>query len=178
MTRLLLVALVLVVGTLCGDAWAVEEEARSAGPTVESLIDPAETEDYAEHVTCIELRRIRRTKVLDYRRMLFYMRDETIYLNQLESPCEQLTDRRITSFKTALGGRLCKMDRLEVLHDLLIPEYRARGRTDYQILSWCFVGGFEPVTPAQAEFLRSESTESGRRIIDVIRGESSAEDPQ
>ncbi len=168
-------ALVVVAGVFAGNAWGVEQDA--GAPSVEYQIDLEETEVYGEQVNCIELRRIRYTRVVDYRRMLFYMRDKIIYLNQFESQCEQLTDRRITSFNTSFNGRLCKMDRLEVLHDLHIPEYRSRGRTDYQILSWCFVGAFEPVTPAQADLLRTKRNRSG--ITDMIGGgEVTEKDPR
>ncbi len=146
--------------------WAGELSARE----VASQIDPDEALDYGEKISCIELRRIRETKVLDTQHMLFYMRTPIIYLNQFESPCEQLTDKRITSFRTALRGRLCRRDRLEVLHDLLMPGYRGAGRTGYQALSWCHMGPFERVTSEQAEFLRTPSTHSGRTIIDIMRG--------
>jgi hypothetical protein len=56
------------------------------------------------------------------------------------------------------------------LHDLLIREYRGAGRTDYQTLSWCLVGPFEQVNAEQAEFLRTQSTRSGRTIMDMLRG--------
>lgn len=164
-----LVALVVAL-VMGGNAWG-DEQAHAAEPSVAPQIDLETTEDYAEQVNCISLRHIRSTKVLDYRRMLFYMRDKTIYLNQFQSSCQLLTDRRMTSFQTALDGFLCKMDRLEVLNDLMIPSYAPGGRAGYEMLSWCYVGAFEPVSAAQAEFLRTEGTTSGRSITDAIEAD-------
>ncbi len=164
--RRTLTTIAIAAWLFSASTWAGEPSARE--PT--SHIDPDETLDYGEKINCIEVRRIRDTKVLDARHMLFYMRSPVIYLNQFEDPCAFLTDKRITSFKTALDGRLCRMDRLEVLNDLLIREYRGAGRTHYQTLSWCHVGPFEQVTAEQAEFLRTQSTRSGRTIMDMLRG--------
>ena len=159
------IAIAMAVWLLGGNAWAGEQ----SSPDVESQIDPDQTLDYGDPVSCVELRRVRDTKVLDPQHMLFYMRSAVIYLNQFENPCELLTGKRITSFRTALDGWLCKRDRLEVLHDLLIPEYRGAARTGYQILSWCHVGPFEQVTSPQAEFLRTRGAESSRSVMDALR---------
>ncbi|MEJ2130061.1 MAG: hypothetical protein P8Y95_00160 [Gammaproteobacteria bacterium] len=153
-----------LLGLACaGSAWSAESPS-----TATSSIDLDETEEYVNSVDCIELRRIRKTKVLDNSHMLFYMRGEQIYLNQFESRCEQLSDKRKTSFTTALSGRLCRMDELRVLNDLLIREYRGAGRIDFQALSSCYLGAFEPVSEPQAEFLTTE-TKSGREVRDVLR---------
>jgi hypothetical protein len=174
MTRTL-TTIAIAAWLLIGSTWAGEQSTHE----VTSRIDPDETLDYGRKISCIELRRIRETRVLDTQHMLFYMRGPIIYLNQFEGPCASLTDKRITSFKTALDGRLCRMDRLEVLHDLLIREYRGAGRTDYQTLSSCLVGPFEQVNAEQAEFLRTQSTRSGGTIMDMLRGYQTQEkEPQ
>ena len=159
---------------ITGSTWAGEQSSLA----VASQIAPDQTLEYGEQISCVELRRIRATKVLDPQHMLFYMRSATIYLNQFENPCELLTDKRITSFNTVLNGRLCRRDRLEVLHDLLIPEYRGGGRTGFQILSWCHVGPFERVTSQQVEFLRTRVADSSRTVMDALRSYRPETQPQ
>ncbi len=63
---------------------------------------------------CINLRRIDHTQVVDDQNILFYMRDDTIYLNRLSHRAVGLDRNQPFMYKTSIG-QLCNSDIITVL---------------------------------------------------------------
>ncbi len=77
--------------------------------------DPVEDDYDGEARTCIDLRSVRRTEVIDDRNVLFYMRGSTVYHNILPHQCGGLAREDRFSYTTSIG-RLCSLDMIRVLY--------------------------------------------------------------
>lgn len=64
--------------------------------------------------TCLNLRMIRRTKVVDDRSVLFYTRSGDVYHNVLGNACSGLAREGRFSYQSRIGS-LCRMDSINVL---------------------------------------------------------------
>lgn len=93
---------------------------------------------------CIDTRQIRTTRIIDNRNVLFYMRDRTIYHNELPHACSGLRRGKAISYRTALS-KLCSIDTINVLDD-----YGA----GMSLGPSCRLGKFRPVTKEEADALR------------------------
>ena len=67
-------------------------------------------------VECISLSRLDRTDVIDDRNVLFYMRGDKIYLNQLPRRCSGLRMADRFSYRPTVN-RLCSIDSIRPLRD-------------------------------------------------------------
>ena len=65
---------------------------------------------------CLSTRRIRRTRIIDDRNILFYMPGKVVYHNILRQPCNGLEREGRFSYKTSAGS-LCSSDVIFVLYD-------------------------------------------------------------
>jgi hypothetical protein len=65
--------------------------------------------------SCITLRNVRRTEVIDDRNVLYHMRGKTVYLNVLPRACNGLARENRFSYATTMG-RLCDLDSITVLY--------------------------------------------------------------
>ncbi|WP_428100973.1 hypothetical protein [Candidatus Rariloculus sp.] len=90
---------------------------------------------------CIAVNRISRTKVVDDKTILFYMRGRQIYQNILERDCPRL-ERENRFMYEVRSFRLCDIDTITVL-DRFGAGF-GRGFT-------CRLGQFHPVSAAEAE---------------------------
>jgi len=70
-----------------------------------------------EKESCVSLTRIDRTRVVDERTILFYMRGGDIYLNRLPHRCIGLRRGKTFMYKTSLN-QLCNVDIITVLDDI------------------------------------------------------------
>jgi hypothetical protein len=93
---------------------------------------------------CIDTRQIRTTRIIDNRNVLFYMRDRTIYHNELPHACSGLRRGKAISYRTSLS-KLCSIDTITVLDN-----YGA-GMTQGPS---CGLGKFRPITEEEADALR------------------------
>ncbi len=101
----------------------------------------------ADSRECIDLRQIRRTKVVDDRNILFYMRGNTVYHNILPRQCGGLSREERFSYETSIG-RLCRLDMIRVLYD--DPFGLREGNT-------CGLGLFHKMTVEDADAFRKEA---------------------
>lgn len=100
-------------------------------------------------VKCITANRIDRTKVIDNRTIVFYMRGRAIYRNRLAIDCNSLVREKRFSYDLHTN-RLCDSDHITVL------EYW--GSTLTPGIS-CGLGPFYPITEEEADFLSIEPEE-------------------
>ncbi len=106
--------------------------------------DDVDVDDGGER--CITVRRIASSRIIDDQNILFYMRNRTIYHNELRRRCPGLTRNKIISYRTTVG-RLCRSD-LFTLHDRF-------GMGTSQGLS-CTLGKFRPIREEEAQALKGE----------------------
>ena len=109
---------------------------RESKPTDVAADDP-------EAVRCVQLIRVDRTKVVDDENIFFYMKNGTIYRNQLPRACPGLSREERFMYKVPTG-RLCDLDIITVLTDFAGGLRPAAG---------CGLGKFHPVDPEEADEL-------------------------
>ncbi len=109
---------------------------REAKPTDVATDDP-------EAVRCVQLMRVDRTKIVDDENIFFYMKDGTVYRNQLPRACPGLSREERFMYKLPTG-RLCDLDIITVLNDFAGGLQQGAG---------CGLGRFHPVNPEEAEEL-------------------------
>jgi hypothetical protein len=107
--------------------------------------------------TCITTTTIDRTKVIDDRTVLFYMRGKRVYLNYLPRKCPGL-EREERFLYRSNGGRLCDIDSLTVLE-----QWGGRLSPGFT----CQLGAFHPMSDEEAAAL----TRLGEAPRDVIEAE-------
>jgi len=93
---------------------------------------------------CIDTRRISSMKIVDKQNILFYMRGQTIYHNELPRACPGLRRGKTISYRTSLS-RLCSNDFITLLDNYGMG--LSRGPS-------CGLGKFRPVTEEEARALR------------------------
>jgi len=101
-----------------------------------------------ENEKCVSLARIDRTRVVDERTILFYMRGGDIYLNRLPHRCIGLRRGKTFMYKTSLN-RLCNVDIITVLDDIGFGFSRGAS---------CGLGSFQPIREDVAKMLLSRET--------------------
>lgn len=89
-----------------------------------------------EQVNCLDLVRIRNTRVLDDQTILFYMRGNEVYKNTLPNKCPGLGFEKTFTYSTSLS-RLCNTDIITVLYTTPVQ----RGAS-------CGLGMFQRIDPA------------------------------
>jgi hypothetical protein len=99
--------------------------------------------DDPEAVRCIDLLRVDRTDVVDDENVFFYMKNGTVYRNQLPYRCPGLAREDRFLYKPH-ANRLCDLDLITVLTDF--------GGGLGQGAS-CGLGRFHPVDPDEVEAL-------------------------
>jgi hypothetical protein len=104
---------------------------------------------------CLSLNRINRTKVVDDRTVLFYMRGGDVYQNILPRNCPGLKDNDRFMYKP-FSNRLCSSDTITVLE-------RFGGGLDRGFT--CRLGEYHPISEFEAEELLQANDElaPGRR---------------
>ena len=112
-------------------------------PDVEAQDDPGGAAQY-----CVRPSDIDRTKILDDRNVLFFMRNETVYQNVLPRVCPQLRSEGRFAYDKS-GNRLCQKSSITVLVEF--------GIGDYVPGAVCRLGMFLPVTEDEVEDLLASS---------------------
>lgn len=134
-SRLRFPCAVLAAAVICS-APALGQDAEEA--PVDDLADLD-----AEGERCINTRRISRTKVIDDRTIIFYMRGTDTYVNILPRACNGLRRENRFSYQ-AQSSRLCDIDGIVVLYQMGTT---LRGGAN------CKLGLFHPITREDAEAL-------------------------
>jgi hypothetical protein len=84
--------------------------------SIGSTIQAEDTdESIVEAERCISLTQLDRTDIIDDRNILFYMRGNTVYLNQLPNRCSGLRMADRFSYRPTIN-RLCTVDTITPLH--------------------------------------------------------------
>ena len=89
-----------------------------------------------ERVNCLDLARIRNTRVIDDRAILFYMHGNEVYRNTLPHQCPQLGFEKTFTYSTSLP-HLCSTDIITVLFASQLQQGAS-----------CGLGMFEKIDPA------------------------------
>jgi hypothetical protein len=121
--------------------------------------------------TCINTQTIDRTKVLDDRTILFFMRGKKVYRNYLPRKCPGLV-REDRFLYRSNSGRLCDIDSVTVLE-----QWSGRLSPGFT----CQLGPFLPVSPDEAEDLLRKDDEPRDAIesesVELPPGEDSQDAP-
>ena len=99
---------------------------------------------------CLNIRRIRRTRIVDDRNMLFYASGSVVYHNILRQPCNGLAREGRYGYETSAGS-LCTSDIIYVLYDDAFGGLR-RGNA-------CSLGTFHEITAEDAKALLESDNE-------------------
>ena len=97
--------------------------------------------------SCISLRSLRRTEVIDDRNVLFRMRGRTVYHNILPNQCGGLGREKRFSYDSTFG-RLCQGDLIRVLYSDSFGTFGMREGAG------CRVGAFHKITQEDAKALK------------------------
>lgn len=99
--------------------------------------------------SCIRVRSLRSTKVVDDLNIIFYMVGSTIYHNILPRQCNGLARQDRFSYESRTGN-LCDLDTIRILY---------QAGTRMQEGNACGLGKFHPITKEDADALLEKSTE-------------------
>ncbi len=103
---------------------------------------------------CLNHPSIKRTKVLGDRNIVFVMRDDTIYNNQLPRQCPSLKRNSLVNYAVE-NSRLCAGGQFHVLLEL--------GPSNYAPTFVCQLGSFVPITEAELEDITAMTQENRSR---------------
>lgn len=118
---------------LAGGIWGTTVVAQESGNEEEP--------NAMDMVNCVSLPRVDRTEVVDENTILFYMRDDTIYRNNLPHSCPGLNFEERFMYRVT-QNQLCSIDVITIIDDLgfgFVPG------------ASCGLGKFEPISEAAAE---------------------------
>lgn len=112
-------------------------------PTASTLAqDDGDVDEGGEQ--CIDTRQIKTTRIVDNQNIIFYMRDRTIYHNELPRACSGLRRGKAISYRTSLS-RLCSIDVITLL------DTTGMGISPGPS---CGLGKFLPITEEEANSLK------------------------
>lgn len=113
--------------------------------TVEQILaETLDEDDYGNPTRCIDMKRIRTTKILDKQHVVFRSTNRQIWLVKLIPPCRSLDYDDVLSLPTN-SGRLCRLDSIYTID-------RASGIPGVP----CKIDTFREISREQYEFLREE----------------------
>lgn len=157
----------LAIASLLGLFIAAPAWAQDGETAVEEAAAAIEDLDFdREPVNCIIPSRIDRTKIIDERTVLFYMRGGDVYRNRLAYACRQLVKEKRFSYEL-VTNRLCSVDTIFVL------EYWG---TELRPGVPCGLGVFYPITEDEAEFLSIDPDEMLENATAVEETSGNAEE--
>lgn len=120
---------------------------------------------------CVRASRIRSTQVIDDRNILFYMRGNRAYRNELPEDCPRLAAEGRFLYERRVGqriGRLCSVDSITVLESFGAVPYGAT----------CRLGKFYPITQTEADDVAGMSRSLERVDVDEVElPEASVSEP-
>lgn len=104
-------------------------------------LDPLE---YGEPTSCLRDNEVRSYRALGTRHLLFEGRQGKLWVNTLRGRCATLDRNSVFITRPNVAGRLCDMDRFDVVPRGTVGTPAAAGST-------CVLGEFKPVTEAQVQ---------------------------
>ena len=146
--HVVMAAILALVLSVSHQVNAEEKGEAGNGPEAGSEQQPLD-ELVGEKEKCVSLARIDRTRVVDERTILFYMRGADIYMNRLPHRCIGLRRGKTFMYKTSLN-RLCNVDIITVLDDIGFGFSRGAS---------CGLGNFQPIGEEAAKMLLSRERE-------------------
>jgi hypothetical protein len=99
--------------------------------------------------SCIRVRSLRSTKVVDDLNIIFYMVGSTTYHNILPRQCHGLARQDRFSYESR-SGNLCDLDTIRILYQAGIGMQQGNA---------CRIGKFHPITKEDADALKEKSNE-------------------
>ena len=135
--------LVLLVSPLA--VLAEEQEAGAESNAEELLTREPTVDDYAGFTRCIDMKRIRTTRVLDERHLVVEMRQKEYYVIQLPRRCPGLRKNRPVMTEPR-GRQLCQFDAVRPMNH--------NGLGGLEPGTRCAIPGFHSVTKEQVAQLR------------------------
>lgn len=132
-------------------------------PGVAQQNDDAAVIDAAGPRPCLPQPRIKRTKILDNRNIVFVTHQDQIYNNPLPKQCATLNRRSLVNYEVA-NGYVCAGDRFQVIVETA-PKVFMPGPL-------CELGTFVPITEAELDDLTAMTASKRER---ASRGRSSRE---
>jgi len=152
--RIAVLLLALTAGG-CAVTPEAEERARKTEEDIASILsEPLDEEEYGKPKRCLSGNDYRDFEVLDDQRIVFEGRGDKLWLNQLRGRCPGLREGRVLRFRSSLElGRICDLDRFEVLDWVYLPRYQRWPWEWWQGVP-CTLGEFQPVSEAQLEAMR------------------------
>ncbi len=120
-------------------------EASKQELTVDQILaETLQEEDYGEVTRCIDMKRIRDSKILDRQHVAFRQSNSRIYIVKLIAPCRSLDYDDVLAIHSN-SGRLCRLDTINTIdrasHIPGVP---------------CQIDSFRQVSKEQYNFLRAE----------------------
>jgi len=113
--------------------------------TVDQILAETLTEeDYGDVSRCIDMKRVRSTKILDRQHVAFRSSNRRIYLVKLIPPCRSLDYDDVLSISSN-SNRLCRLDSINTID-------RASGIPGVP----CQIDSFRQISKEQYDFLREE----------------------
>lgn len=120
-------------------------EGDSADLDVETILsNPLDDEAYRQRRSCVRTRAIDRVEILDDTLVLFHVRRNKAWLNQLSSRCLGLERDMIVNLRV-FGGSICRLDTFRGLTRMGSPMPTAH----------CRLGDFEAIEGPQIDALRT-----------------------
>lgn len=110
---------------------------------------------------CVHASRIRSTQVLDDQNILFYMRGNRVYRNELPEACPRLASEGRFLYERRVGqsiGRLCRIDSITVLESVGAVPYGAT----------CRLGKFYPITQPEVDEIVGMSRSAEQVDVDQV----------
>lgn len=144
--------------SLLPQAATADEPAAADEPAVEQTMSPASEgepledalfTDASESERCISLRRLDRTEVLSNQSIVFHMRGDKTFINNLRFRCPGLSARDAVMFDSR-GSQLCNLDQVTVL-DSLGGRFVRGAR--------CGLGHFFPIDDEQLSLIKGQREE-------------------
>jgi hypothetical protein len=109
-------------------------------------IGHAQDDPPASSPRCLQLMRIDRTESVGNRSILFYMRDGTIYQNELRQTCPGLGRGRPLMYRVVMS-QLCNTDGITILEPI--------GFGGFMPTASCMLGEFKRIDEATVEALKA-----------------------
>jgi hypothetical protein len=117
-----------------------------AGSAGESAAQQGESRDDAT-INCISLNQVENTSVVDNDTILFYMRGDEVYRNDLPHDCPTLESEDTFMYRVTIG-QLCSVDVITVLMDM---------GSRFMPGPSCGLGMFREISAAEAETLEADT---------------------
>jgi len=118
---------------------------------------------------CLTLMRIDRTEIIDDQTIVFHLKGDDIYVNELDQPCNRLEREGRFTYRTSTG-QLCSSDTISVLE--------SSGFGGLQEGFTCGLGRFRSVDEAFVEMLRGDEGPADITVVDIEVDEDAVENDE